>query len=314
LAEPADVVARLAALSRIETGDDRHVEEMFFLEADGRRYFAVRYLPGPGVERKPPGIVQCHSYGFEQVIYRGLETRFARWAVGRGHPVLYLHAQGYGDSEGEFEDVRIATHIRDAGVALDRVPDLLEAASAIVAGVRLGGLAAAVAASGRKDVDGLILWHPVGDPRAYLTRMIRAGAVSAAIGSPDGAGATPEPIGPQEMLEPDGVVDVIGYPMVHDLYREAAEFDPARVITALPARSFICEVSRRARSADIARLERALQAAGSDVTHVQVQSPPRIDFAPAMPLTISPELQIPMFRRVIDATADWLETAGPAAR
>lgn len=299
--DPTRIDERLAPRARIETGDDRHIEEMLFLEERGRRYFAVRYLPGPGTAPRPVGIVQCHSFGFEQVSFRGLETAFARWAVRHGYPVLYVQGQGYGDSDGQFEDVRVATHVRDVGVALDRAPELLGMGSQVVAGVRLGALAGVVAAVGRPDVAALVLWHPVGDPKAYLTRMFRARAASLVV-----AGLAPgNRPGFRELLERDGFVDVLGYPILRDLFEEAKVLPLDEAIRATPPAALVIEVAKGAPDREMAGLEAALRSAGTDVTHVRIP-PSRVEFAPAVPLTVSPETLAPMFKKVIEVTAEWL--------
>jgi hypothetical protein len=307
--ERVSIADRLASLASMVTGDDRHTERMLFLEANGRRYFAVVYLPGPDVEPRATGIVQCHSFGFEQISYRPLETMFARWAVSAGYPVLYSQAQGYGDSDGDFEDVRIATHIRDAGVALDRASELLNIQSIIVQGTRLGALAGAAAASGRANVESLVLWHPVGDPRAFLARMLRAQSAtdllvpSMGLVQPGDDGEDP----PSTDQWATGSVDVVGIPVVRGLYEEAERFDLAQAIGSPPVKSLLCEVGRGARARDVIRMEEALRGAGSEVTTVVVPPLPRVEFAPTLPLSLAPEVRLRVFRRVIEATSNWLE-------
>lgn len=304
--ETVTIAEHLAPRARIESGDDGHVEEMLFFEERGRRYFAVRYLPGASTARRPVGIVQCHSFGFEQVSFRGLETGFARRAVREGYPTLYVQAQGYGDSDGAFEDVTIATHVRDAGIALDRAANLLGTGSLVVGGVRLGALAGAVAADGRPSVTGAVLWHPVGDPGGYITRMFRARRVSQVL---DGSAPAEGP-GFKELLERDGFVDVLGFPIVRELYGEAKVFRAAEAIRSAPPFTLVVEVGKGPPDREMAGLEAVLRSAGSEVMHARVP-PPRFEFAPAVPLSISPENLAPVFRKVTEVTVDWLRTRFP---
>jgi pimeloyl-ACP methyl ester carboxylesterase len=304
--EPRAIVEQLNPRARLRSGDDQHLEELLFLEDGKSRYFAVRYTPGPGVHRRSIGIVQVHSYGFEQVSFRPLETRFARWAVSAGYPVLYVQAQGYGDSDGDFEDARIATHVRDSQIALDWARELIGTERQIVQGTRIGALVGAVAASQRPDVACLILWQPVADMDSYIRQMFRARAVSGVL---TGSGSVAGRNGYDESLRDDGSVDVLGFPIVSGLIKESREARVSETIHSAPRETLIVQVGRKGR--EIEKLTAKLTAAGSNVDLLQVAPHPRLEFAPAVPLKTPPEAQARVFRRVIEATTGWLSRRYP---
>lgn len=304
--ESADIAARLAALSRIDTADG-HVEEMRFIEAGGRRYFAVRYLPAAEAEARATGVVQCHAFGFEQTWFRHLETIFARRLARLGYPVLYVQGQGYGDSEGDFGDVRISTHVRDVRLALEQAPGLLGRSRFTLQGTRLGALAAAVAASGHGEVDALVLWHPVADPEAHVAHLLLESEGS------DGSPSDPSPEGSRlppllrERLERQGTIDAFGFPIVRELYEEAARFDLRTTIESSPPRTLLCRVGTG--DPGMALLGEVLREKGSAVTEVQIPAQPNVAFTPVMASKISPEPLLSIFRRVVESSVLWLESS-----
>lgn len=128
-------------------------EPIFF---DGAR----RRLFGMWREGASP-VVLCPPTGEEYApALRGLrllESRLAR----RGFATLRFDWSCAGDSQGDGADATWEEWVMDVGAAIDEARRRSGAATVTLLGVRLGGSAAAVAATQRDDVARIALWEPV---------------------------------------------------------------------------------------------------------------------------------------------------------
>ena len=59
------------------------------------------------------GWVICHSFALEHVYLQPMETALARRLAATGFAVLRFHAQGYGDSELDSDQVTLHSHVED---------------------------------------------------------------------------------------------------------------------------------------------------------------------------------------------------------
>jgi pimeloyl-ACP methyl ester carboxylesterase len=148
---------------------DGRVERPFFLEADGRRIFAVEHAAGAGAAPLPPLIV-VHPWFEEKLWAHRVLLDLARRAAAAGHRVLRFDASGHGDSAREVEEVGFRDWERDAGVAWDWLRERT-GTKPDVFGLRLGGTVAARLAA-REGVRAA-LWEPALDPAAHLTEVLR---------------------------------------------------------------------------------------------------------------------------------------------
>jgi len=126
----------------------------------------------PTATPRPCGVVLCYPFGQEYMrahrAFRILATRLAAL----GFPVLRFDYYGCGDSAGDGGDLsRWQEDICRAVEELKRQGGVRRVA---LAGLRLGGSLAALAAAGRNDVDSLVLWDPVVSGQSYLDELISA--------------------------------------------------------------------------------------------------------------------------------------------
>ncbi len=221
---------------RIELTEDRaparrvdprgFAEEALFFGPPEAPLYGVLHTPGlmasgGGTEPIYPPIIHIHSFGIEQVAAYRMEVEFARAAAAAGFPAFRFHLTGCGDSHGDFarltfdrmvEDVRAAAAYLD-GRGLGRWPVLL--------GVRLGAEIAVRAAVALGGVRALILWEPVGNPRAYFDSLLRSLLISA-LAQGRKSGETVASL--TERVRADGSVDILGYPLHRTLWEDARPF------------------------------------------------------------------------------------------
>lgn len=146
------------------------VERPFFLEAEGRRLFAVEHEPSTDVPQRSPLLV-VHPWFEEKLWAHRVLLDLSRRAAAAGHRVLRFDASGHGDSAREIEEVGFADWERDASSAWTWLRERAGAAPAVL-GLRLGGTVAGRLAA-REGVRAA-LWEPALDPASHLTEVLRA--------------------------------------------------------------------------------------------------------------------------------------------
>jgi pimeloyl-ACP methyl ester carboxylesterase len=296
-----DLVHRLSAFSRAPIG--RHEEEMAFVERDGRRYFSVAYRPAPDAPRSSLGAALIHSFGFEQLTLHPLEVLAARALAERGIPAVYLQAQGYGDSGGDFARVSLATHVRDALVAADRLRELFAVDRVALAGPRFGAAAALLSAQERPgSVHAMAAWHPLVRGKSYFDSMLRSAAAGRlADGSSAGPGAV------RRQLEETGRLDLHGYPVHRTQFEEGVELDLCGRLERAPGHVLLVEMARGGTAdPDHRALRSRLKALGARVEDRTVALQGRHDIALPVPHAVTPAALRPAFERVVDVTVAWI--------
>lgn len=139
---------------------------LFFGPA-GHRLFGV-YHPAAGRGEGGKAMVLCNPWGPEALrAHRGLRALADTLARGGWH-VLRFDYFGTGDSEGDDGEGDVDVWTRDTVDAVLELCRLSGATGAVLAGLRLGAAIASLAARGRPDVHGLVLWDPVADGAGYL--------------------------------------------------------------------------------------------------------------------------------------------------
>lgn len=133
-----------------------------------------------------------------------------------GHHVLRFDYAGTGDSSGDLEAVDASRWIDDINEAVRELLDTSGAGSATLLGLRLGGLLAAAAAEGRRDIDRLILWDPVISGSEYEKELLREIATGAASG---------EAVDSGNRLTEDGVLHYNGFSMTGRFRETLATLD-----------------------------------------------------------------------------------------
>ncbi len=114
------------------------------------------------------GVVLCYPLGHEYIQFHRAFRQLAVLLSESGFPVLRFDFTGCGDSGGDHNDWGIGQWVADVATAIEELRRRSAAARVCLAGMRLGGTIAMMAAAGRPDVDPVVLWDPVVEGRQYL--------------------------------------------------------------------------------------------------------------------------------------------------
>jgi exosortase A-associated hydrolase 2 len=147
----------------------------FFLEAQGRRLYAIHFsatsAAGTGGPRRAALVLA--PFAEEMNRSRRMMTLQAETLAARGIEVLVFDYSGTGDSGGEFASARWDAWLSDCEAALGWLKD---DGSEIVhfVGIRLGAvLASLLKRRHGADAGQLVLWQPVVSGRTFLTQFLR---------------------------------------------------------------------------------------------------------------------------------------------
>ena len=152
--------------------DQRRTALPVYFGPEGRKLFG--WFHRPASAPTGPAMVICPPLGYPMIIsHRGLR-HLAAAAAGQGIPTLRFDYHGTGDSSGTDHDPgRIDAWIASVDQAIEEALRLSGSGRVVLAGLRVGCLFAAAAASKRSDVAGLIAWAPVTSGRSEV-RELRA--------------------------------------------------------------------------------------------------------------------------------------------
>ena len=216
------------------------IEERFLQPViGGGRTVAVLASPtGPGADM---GWVVCHSLGLEQIWFGDLEVATARALAASGRPVLRFHGQGYGESEGDAADVRVATHLQDARDAVEVLREHTGVREVGLLGARFGAAVALVVGC-EMGAARVALWDPVVDGAAYVRTLARTAAITMLTTAGQARDAAMEALDEQDEL------DVSGGSLSKTLLDDVAAFSPMDVLArgSVPGRALLVQVSRQA--------------------------------------------------------------------
>jgi pimeloyl-ACP methyl ester carboxylesterase len=140
----------------------------FFFGSSRSQLFGAYDPPPAGGCR---GTVICYPLAREYLLAHQTLRYLARLLAGAGHHVLRFDYFGTGDSAGEFEEAGLERWIADIHTAIEELRDVGRVGQVTLLGLRFGGTLAAMAARGRRDVSGLVLWNPVIDGADYLAEL-----------------------------------------------------------------------------------------------------------------------------------------------
>ncbi len=119
------------------------------------------------------GLVTCYSAFWEYQAFYPAFVSLADRLSGHGCPVLRFDYCGYGDSAGDGRHASLEDWVADTGCAIEELRRRSSCEQVFLIGHRLGGTIALAALAHRSDIEGLILWDPVINGRAYLSNMRR---------------------------------------------------------------------------------------------------------------------------------------------
>ena len=231
----------LVALQELRAFDDPRIgvrEEFATPQIGGARTVAV--LSTPLVGNPTVGWIICHSYGLEQIDFQPIESALARAIAAGGSAVLRFHVQGYGDSRRTPEHTGLGSHLEETAEAAAFLSGSTGVSSVGYMGARFGGLVAAMAAE-QSGAGAMILWEPVVKGRTYMRRLAFLSAMTELLtaGRPAGSGEDPEAV-----IERTGVLDVQGFPLRREVFREVSEIDLSSRLTRFGGDALILQVSR----------------------------------------------------------------------
>lgn len=149
------------------------VVEPFYFGTTPNRLFGVYHAPQRQTA-DPRGVVLCYPMGQEYLRSHRAFVQLSRRLASAGCHVLRFDYTGCGDSSGNDERGAPGRWSADLSTAIDEIRSGLGINRVSLIGLRLGASLAAVAASTRDDVDGVVLWEPVINGSAYLEAAIRA--------------------------------------------------------------------------------------------------------------------------------------------
>jgi len=157
--------------------------EPVYFGPDARPLFGWIHRPEHPT-RGPLGLVLCNPFGYEAVCAHRTLRHFAEAAADAGIPALRFDYDGTGDSAGDDLDPdRLSAWIASVHRGAEVLQREAGCERLCFLGVRLGATLAALAASERSDVQGLIALAPVVTAKAYI-RELRALQMTTGLGTP----------------------------------------------------------------------------------------------------------------------------------
>ena len=161
----------------------------FFLPGHAGNLFALYHRPADPAGCRG-GVLYVHPFANEMNYTRRAAALLARALAGRGWGVLQVDLFGCGDSDGDFRDASWETWVDDLATAFGWLQERVGDRVGLV-GIRLGGLLALDFASrARRNIDRVLLWHPVVNGQQMMTDFLRLRFLSDAIGERGGESAT----------------------------------------------------------------------------------------------------------------------------
>jgi len=142
----------------------------FYFGTSEQQLFGVYHAAESGSSKRA-GVVLCQPVGHEYLRAHRAFRNLAMALAGQGFHVLRFDYFATGDSAGDGEQLSVRQCLSDLATAIDELKDIAGVTKVSLVGLRLGATFAALAASGRSDVDRLALWDPVLDGAAYVAEV-----------------------------------------------------------------------------------------------------------------------------------------------
>jgi exosortase A-associated hydrolase 2 len=228
-------------------------EEYQYLNFHGEAVFSAYHAPTRPASH---AIVMCHPLGEEKLWSHRVFVTFARDMAAAGIAVLRFDYRGEGDSDRHFEQTDLETRVEDAGLAVDAVRALNQSVTDVaLLGLRFGAIVAAMTAVRRTDISRLVLWDAILDGGAYMQSVLRLNLMyqmaqyRKVIENRDALVAR---------LAGGKTVNVEGYEMSEQLFRQTSEFRLTPVLAAFRGQALLVQISQevgplRAEVAEVAR-------------------------------------------------------------
>jgi pimeloyl-ACP methyl ester carboxylesterase len=258
----------------------------YFFGDPGKRLFGC-YHAAHVRSVRDCGIVLCYPMGQEYIRSYRAFRQMALLLAEAGFHTLRFDFLGCGDSMGDAEAMDLGQWQADIATAMAALRSRAGLSRICLLGLRLGGTLATLVGAARLDVDGLVLWDPVVDGRAYVDEL-RAWHRRRLDSFPVQLKRRPDNGGPQEVL---------GFELTAPLLEGLAGID-LLATRARPARQVLIVESQR---------ESALAPFGSHL--VDLDTPVDHRFLPTPMIWIEDINKVLVPHEVLQAVVAWLVEA-----
>jgi len=167
--EPLLTIERFGRQSSLSIGTPGAGIEPFYFGTD-KKLFGCYHAAQSRVPRDS-SVILCYPMAQEYIrshrTYRQLAYHLSKF----GFPVLRFDFFGCGDSEGNCEEGRIHQWLTDIGSAISEIRERCGSVKICLVGLRLGGTLSMMAGAERGDIEGMVLWDPVLNGRAYIREL-----------------------------------------------------------------------------------------------------------------------------------------------
>jgi pimeloyl-ACP methyl ester carboxylesterase len=179
----------------------------FYFGSSKRPLFGIHHPP-TSADIRESGVVLCPPIGQDYMRTHRALKQLAQQLTKAGFHVLRFDYFGTGDSGGESVEADLEQWVANVGDAVEELKDTAGVGVVSLVGIRLGAALATVAASGRADIDRLVLWDPVVKGPAYVEELLQLGLPAGVNGS-----------------TPPGTIGVSGFPVTPTLRAGLEQID-----------------------------------------------------------------------------------------
>jgi uncharacterized protein len=131
----------------------------FYFGPPDKQLFGLYHAPDVDLEREY-GVIICNPWGQEFVRAHRFLSQLALRLARMGFPVLRFDYFSTGDSTGADSEGTLSQWQADLRLAIQELKRRSRVEGVFLTSMRLGASISALVASGRDDVEGLVLWEP----------------------------------------------------------------------------------------------------------------------------------------------------------
>ncbi len=237
----------------------------FHFGPEARPRFAW-YHPAAGDSPRGAGVVLCNTLGNEALRAYGTLRHLAENLAAAGFAALRFDFYGTGDSGGsEACPDQVATWLADIDLAVDELRARSGLRDVGVAGLRLGGTLALLAAARRGDVESVVLWDPYYQGKEFVTETTRMHKALAMLEPASFALKRPAGSGPAG-------VEALGFLLADATVRDLGQLD-LLAVEKRPAQRVLVVGSAAAQKRGGEALMKHLRALGADPAYEVLAEP-----------------------------------------